>query len=78
MKAILLCKNDDINDLYSHLNERFKNIHELSKKRSQSIENYSKITIRTEIRSLSPLNEMTKILHEIPNIDIIAIQEVYE
>lgn len=78
MKAIILCKNDDIHTIYEHLNEKFEKINEISKKKAQNAENYSKITIKTEIKAHSAINKMTQILNEIPNIDIIAIGEIYE
>lgn len=78
MKAIILCNNDDIHEIYAQLNQKFEIIHEISKKKAQNVENFSKITIRTEIKASSPINQMTQILNEIPNIDIIAIQEIYE
>ena len=78
MKAIILCNNDDIHEIYAQLNQKFETIHEISKKKAQNVENFSKITIRTEIKASSPINQMTQILNEIPNIDIIAIQEIYE
>ena len=78
MKAIILCNNDDLNEIYQHLNEKFDTIHEISRKKAQNVENYSKVTIRTEIKSSSPVNTMTQLLNEIKNVDIIAIQEIYE
>ena len=78
MKAIILCNDNDINAIFEQLNQKFDKIHELSKKKAQNIENYSKVTIRTDIKTASPVNTMTQLLNEIPNIDIIAIQEIYE
>ncbi len=78
MKAIILCNNNDIHEIYAQLNQKFEVIHEISKKKAQNTENFSKITIRTEIKATSPINKMTQILNEIPNIDIIAVQEIYE
>ena len=78
MKAIILCKNDDLHEIYETLNTKFEKIIELSKKKAQHIENYSKITIKAEVRASSAINKMSQLLNEIPNIDIIAIGEIYE
>lgn len=78
MKAIILCNNADIHEICAQLNQKFETIHEISKKKAQNVENFSKITIRTEIKAASPINKMTQVLNEIPNIDIIAVQEIYE
>lgn len=78
MKAIILCKNDNLHEIYEILNTKFEKIIEISKKKAQHIENYSKITIKVEIKAVSAINKMTQLLNEIPNIDIIAIGEIYE
>jgi hypothetical protein len=78
MKAIILCNNDDLHEIYDMLNSKFERINEISKKKAQHIEGYSKITIKAEIKANSAINKMTQMLNEIPNIDIIAIGEIYE
>ena len=78
MKAIILCHEDNVNNLCNQLNDKFEILHEISKKKAQNTENYYKVTIKIDVEAASPINKITQILNEIPDIDIIAIQEIYE
>ncbi len=78
LKVTLNCLNENANDIYDHIIDKYTGLKEISKKHSKSEENTTRINVILDVQSRKPIQSMYKAFQDIEGIESVSIQEFCE
>ena len=78
IKLSIACLNNQSNEIYDFILEKYPKLHEISKRQSKEDKNITKISAILDINSKDPVKSTYKTFKDVEGIDSISIQEYNE
>lgn len=75
LRLNVCCENASAEDIYNYIVDKFPRLREISKKPSKQNDNFTKISVVTEVSWREPVQNLYKDFQALEGIDSIAIQE---
>lgn len=75
LKLTIFCDNKNIEGIHNYIVENFDNVHEISRKISDTAENLSEITAIIKVKNKKPIQSLYKNFQNIDGVRSILIQE---